>query len=339
MSKQAEGGRARADKLSQEARSAIAKMGAQARWTKPEEKIPKETHAGELKIGDKSIPCSVLEDGTRVFSQRAILRVMGASVGGRRSGEQPAEGVAQMPRFLASKALKSHISEELTVMLESPLIYQPRHGGRSAMGYEATVLTKICSSILDARDAGDLLPKQMPLAMIADMLIRAFAQVGIIALIDEATGYQAERDKSELQRLLSVYLSEERLKWISRFPREFFDQIFRLRGWAKPLNPNHRPQFMGKLINRIVYEQLPEGVLEELKKRNPVDYDTKRRKWKHHQFLSEEIGQPDLREHVLQLIAIMRISDSWIEFEKHFIRAFLPKAGVQQELDFGPDGE
>ena len=94
---------------------------------------------------------------------------------------------------------------------------------------------------------------------------------------------------------------------------------------------------MGVIINKIVYDQLPEGVLDELQARNPVDYDTKRRKWKHHQFLSDDIGQQDLRGHILQLLTLMRISDSWADFERHFIRVFHPNTGSQQELGLSDD--
>jgi len=79
---------------------------------------------------------------------------------------------------------------------------------------------------------------------------------------------------------------------------------------------------VGKLTNQLVYEKLPEGVLRELRNRNPVVYKTKRRRWKHFQFLSEDIGQPDLRDHLLQLIAIMKASANWSIFQRLFQRAF-----------------
>jgi hypothetical protein len=66
------GGKARAEKLSAEQRSEIAKKAVEARWArvrgeKPLSQIPKATHAGTLKIGDVELSCAVLEDGTRVL--------------------------------------------------------------------------------------------------------------------------------------------------------------------------------------------------------------------------------------------------------------------------------
>lgn len=343
MSKQADGGRARAAKLSSVERAAIARKAAEARWAGKDIVLPRETHPGALHIGNADIQCSVLEDKTRVLSQRAMVKAFGSlSRGGRSRGKGDAEtgsddGGARLPRIFESKGLKSHISEDLMVALANPISYRPKHGGRPAFGYEATLLPRLCSAILEARDEKDLAPNQVALAIQADILIRALAQVGIVALIDEATGYEADKDRDDLQRLLEIYISKERLKWIKTFPNEFFDQIFRLRGWQKPVGSNATPRYIGKLINKIVYDQLPEGVLEELRNKNPVDYETKRRKWKHHQFLTEDIGQPDLRTHVQQLLIVMRLSGGWEDFERNFIQAFKPEVGIEQALDFEED--
>ncbi len=336
MSKQADGGKARAAKLTPEERSVIAKKGAEARWT-IEKSIPKETHPGEIKIGDHTLACSVLENGTRVFSSRSISALMGSK---RKGGltDISGDGAALLPRFMAVKGIISLIPEDLSARLSAPVTYQPKHGGRTAYGYEATVLPDICSLIIDADKAGALPPSKMEMVRISEALIRSFAKIGVVALIDEATGYQADREKDALQKLLEIYLTEERRKWISTFPTEFFTQIYRLKGWKKPLDSQKRTPLIGKIINKIVYDQLPEGILEELRNRNPMDYLTKRRKFKHHQFLSDEIGHPDLRAHLQQLLVLMRISDGWSEFERHFIRAFIPNAGVQQELGFNRDG-
>ena len=52
---------------------------------------------------------------------------------------------------------------------------------------------------LAARDARKLKPGQAKLAEMAEIIVRASAKVGIVALVDEATGYQ----KSEQSRLCS----------------------------------------------------------------------------------------------------------------------------------------
>src|ERR1039457_4186275 len=91
--------------------------------------------------------------------------------------------------------------------------------------------------------------------------------------------------------------------------------------------------FVGKLTNQLVYEKLPPKVLIELRKMNPVkNKKTGRREATHHQHLSPEIGQVDLRDHLLQLVAIMRISPNWRDFLRNFARAFPGPDGYQQEF-------
>ena len=160
--------------------------------------------------------------------------------------------------------------------------------------------------------------------------MRALAKVGIVALVDEVTGFQVDRDRNELHRLLSVYLSDERLAWAKRFPDEFYRQIYRLKNWKWPVGRAKTP-LLGHITNDIVYDRLPPGVLKKLRELNPTQDDTKRRKWKHHQFLSAEVGQPDLRDHILQILPIMRISRDWNAFKRHLDIAF-PKVGTQIDL-------
>src|SRR5205814_1919222 len=161
----------------------------------------------------------------------------------------------------------------------------------TAYGYEATLLPRICEAILDADKAGTLRANQKHLAEAAQLLIRGFAHVGIIALVDEATGYQDERPADELRRILEAYISEELRPWVKRFPNEFFKQIYRLHGWEYREGNHKHPQYVGRLINILIYDPLPPGVLTELQARNPTN-ERGRRRWKHHQLLTEDIGDP-----------------------------------------------
>lgn len=189
-----------------------------------------------------------------------------------------------------------------------------------------------------ARDADVLKTEQeQRYAKAADTLMRAFATVGIIALVDEATGYQAEREKDELQKILSAYISPELMPWTKRFPPEFYEQMFRLRNWQyRPLSTK-RPLTAGKLTNQLVYEKLPPGVLDELRRKNPTD-ETGRRKHKHHQFLTNDVGNPHLEKHLAVVTTLMRISPNWRVFMSHFSRAFPPEA-EQMTFEFEDEEE
>lgn len=324
------GRKAHAGNSSKKERSDI-ESAAKARWAKESNMdIPKATHRGDLTIGDISIPCAVLEDGRRVISEHGITTALGSRSGASKKIKRNAEEEgSQLPIFLAPARLKEFIDNDL---LDGPLkavTYKDKK--RKITGYTADALPAVCDIWLRAREAGALQQQQLKKAQSAEILMRALAHVGIVSLVDEATGYQAERDRDELHKILSAYLSNERLKWAKRFPDEFYKQIYRLKNWDWP-NKGKRTPYVGKITNSIVYDKLPPGVIDELQNKNPTKQGTGKRQWKHHQFLSEDIGQPDLRDHLLQLIAIMRISKDWSTFENHLNIAF-PKHGDQISLD------
>lgn len=324
MDKHVKGGKARAESLSVEARSEIASSAAKVRWDR-EKLLPKATHRGEIRIRDIVLPCAVLTDGTRVITELSLNSILGTSGGGKQRQLRKASGV-NWPLALSSKALEPFLP---LVFAEGELLpIEYKDGRRKAKGYDAKILPKMCDVWLRARDAKVLQDQQLHKALAADMLMRGLAQVGIVALVDEATGYQGQREKDELHQQLGIYLSEEKLTWAKRFPDEFYKQIYRLHEWHWPSDGNKHPGYVGKLTNQLVYECLPKGVLEELRVRNPKKEGSGQRQWKHHQFLSDDIGQNDLRDHLLQLITLMRISKNWPTFIGHFEFAF-PTPGQQ----------
>jgi hypothetical protein len=91
-----------------------------------------------------------------------------------------------------------------------------------------------------------------------------------------------------------------------------------------------RPGYVGTLTNKLVYERLPAGILDELKKINPPN-ESGNRTHRHHQFLSENIGNPHLEKHIASVTTLMRVSDNWDSFAQIFQKAF-PMSGDQQPL-------
>jgi len=324
-SPQSKGGTSRAEKLSAKERANIASNAAKARWAEAS-KLPKATHTGILKVGDAEIPCAVLSDGTRLLTQAGFMHALGRSSKPKGRSQYVTDG---LPPFLATKSLKSLITKEI-IDATKPVAFITPTGGK-ALGYKADLLPKVCDIFLEARDSKLLTRQQLGLAQQSEMLVRSLAKVGIVALVDEATGFQKDRERDALHQLLEKYLVEERLAWAKRFPDEFYHQIYRLNGWNWPVGKAKTP-LVGKITNDIVYDRLPEGVLKKLQELNPITSNTKRRKFKHHQFLSEEVGQPDLRDHILQILPLMKISNTWKGFKRHLDIAF-PIAGTQMEMD------
>ena len=165
--------------------------------------------------------------------------------------------------------------------------------------------------------------------------MRALAHVGIIALVDEATGYQRDRAADALAHILEEFIAKELKPWVKTFPDEFYEQLFKLRGLTYPSDGVARPQYFGHLTNDIIYKRLAPGVLEELKRTIPKD-DEGRRKHQYHRKLTENLGHPKLREHLSAAIAVMKLSDDYDDFIEKLNRTH-PKYNETIEMDLNSD--
>ena len=225
----AKGGYARAAKLTPEERKAIAKKAAKERWESSG--LPKETHKGTLKIGDIKIPCAVLDNGTRVLRERSVARAFGIKGSGAHwKRKKSTEKGAHLPEYVSAKNLQEHIENIIHEKLINPIIYITLTGNR-AWGLSATLLPEICDIWLKAREKGALSELQLSTARQAEIILKGFAHVGIIALVDEATGYQEIRPRDALQVYLEKIIRKELAAWAKKFPDEFYENIYKLKNW------------------------------------------------------------------------------------------------------------
>lgn len=292
------------------------------------EKLLKATHEGVLTINNFKIKSYVLEDGIRVLNRIEFIRTLGRT--GKAKGGRNYDKEFKIPVFLSANNLKPFINNEL-LENSTPIIFKDKNGIKS-IGYKAELLPSVCNVFLEAKDKNALSGNQEHIANRCKILIRGLATVGIIALIDEATGYQEIRDRIALQKILEKFLLDEYAKWAKRFPDEFYQEMFRLKGWQWKGMKVNRPSVVGKYTNNIVYERLPKGVLEELRKRNQKKDDGTRAQ-KFHQWLTPDTGIPELDRHLHTAIAFMRASSNWNQFERLLARS-LPKTGEQIPLPF-----
>jgi hypothetical protein len=331
-------GKARMEQLSPEERSQLGQMAAQRRWqTATPVGVPvlRASHTGILKIGDSEIPCAVLEDGTRLVSERGLVKSFGGKRGGyywRQKKANP-DG-ASLPPVLVANNLKPFIDKDLETALSERFIYRAGQGA-AAHGLRAELYPKICEVYLRARDANALTASQQDMAKAADVLMRALAHTAITALVDEATGYQYERPRDALQKILEAFIAKELRPYVHTFKDDFYENLFRLRGLKYPNDSVKRPQYFGHLTNNIVYARLAPKVLEELKKATPRKPDG-RLKHHLHRRLTEDIGHPRLREHLASVTTLMKVSSSYDQFENFLDRAH-PKYDENMLLPFDGD--
>lgn len=271
-------------------------------------KQPKATHSGTWEIGNGlEIECYVMDNKERVFSLRGAAKSMGLAGGG---------GIA-LKRNLNAAFLSPYLSDELKDWIyKANTNSLPQYLTKSGTAFQpikSSVFVDLCKAYIDAKQDGVLkLESQITVADRMYAIMTAFAKTGLDAIIDEVTGYQYDREQDELQKLLSKYVSEELMPWAKRFPDEFYKQMFRLKGWT--YTGKNRPQYVGKLTNQYIYDQLPDGVLQELKEKTPKNKRL-------HQSLTESVGVPHLDKQLQKTIGLMQASDTWEEFEMLFDKA------------------
>jgi hypothetical protein len=333
----AKGGFARAEALTPEQRSDIARKGALARWNADE--FPRAEYTGELKIGDMVFPCSVLSDGTRILTQSDFMKGMGMYYSGWVAKNRTAEeDSAEVPHFLSFKTLKPFVDRHLGDLQSIILKYRTAAGG-TAHGIRAEIIPKICEIWMDAEESGHLGVRQKQIVAKAKILMRSLAHVGIIALVDEATGYQGVRPKDALEKYLEKIVRKELAAWAKKFPDEFYENIYKLKGWPWPGMKKNRYSVVAQYTRDLVYERIAPGLLEELEKKSPLN-EKKQRPNKLHQWLTEDVGNPMLAQHLHSLIMFQRLALStgyaWNRFLKMVDRV-LPKRGNTLEMPFPDD--
>ncbi|XOV66560.1 MAG: P63C domain-containing protein [Fluviicola sp.] len=289
----------------------------------------KALYDGSLEIGENySIDSAVLnnEERTRVLSQKEVVKALGRSQGGSKRGE------ANLPRWISASNLTPYISSELREAILNPIVYKTTNGN-TAHGIEATMLVDICEVWLDLEKSGDIHESQKETARRAYILFKSLAKTSIIALVDEATGYQSAKDRAKdtLQIFLKRALQEEAVKWVKTFQDEFFEMIFMMKGWTWG-NTSKKPGVVGHYINDLVYARISPDLVDELRRLNPKVKG--RRKAKHHQHLTKDFGHPILKDHLAGLIALGRASGyDWDIFMQMVNKAY-PIYGKTIQMNF-----
>lgn len=334
----AKGGAARRDKLSPERRSEIARNAALKRHSHvPAEKdsagtgveLPVATHQGQMAIGELLLDCYVLADGRRVFNKRGMAKALGLK----------SDGGNAFMKTMQGKGLGSVLPEKLREKINNPINFKPLVMDL-AHGYEADILADVAKAIVTASESDVGLTKaQQPLVAQAKILLHAFAKIGVVALIDEATGYQQIRDPGALRLLVQQYIAAEKQEWDKQFPDSFYDELNRIYKSKKLTTTStgaviqNRPQHFAKFTRTFVYEPLENGaVLEELDRINPKINDKGTRKARFHQHLSLGYGIEKLKRQVQTVETLISVSDNVSQFKKLFLKKFGHPQGKQLDL-------
>jgi hypothetical protein len=320
------GGDARAKSLSKSERKNIAQRAAKARWEAARQladpnRIPEAICQGDLQIGSVGIECYVLDNFKRVIHKRGMAKALGMK----------SEGGNVFMRAMSRKGLGSEIGEDLRQKLDNPIVFKALTSDLGH-GYDCTILIDICDAIIDAAKNKKLGPGQEGLAIQAEIIMRASAKLGIVALVDDATGFIADKRRQKYKELFKEFIREEVAGYQAEFPDQLFDVMYKIYGLPRRSDGNKHPQFFAKFIRKYIYQPLANSngaILEMLEEKNPVVYVNGGRRYKMFQFLSDVVGIPALRSHLWQVVGIGNASRNKLQFEKNFAVAF---PGPQLEL-------
>jgi hypothetical protein len=331
------GGRARAAKLTPEERRAIASEAAKKRWEarqSPSDDTPRvlEGFKGVLDLAGMKLPSAIIKGPNgiqRVLSENGITNaILGTRSGAsKRLKKAASEEGALVPLFVAPRQLKPYIDNELLDGPLKPIDYVD--GDRIVRGYDASVLVAVCNIWLRAREARALQRQQLAKAQKAEILTRALAHTGIAALVDEATGYEKVRPQNALQEYLALIVRKELAAWVKKFPDEFYENIYRLKGWIWPGMAKNRYSVVGHYTNNLVFDRIASGLLRELQSKTPKN-EKGHRSNKLHQWLTEDVGDPMLAQHLHSIVMLQRLAIAngygWQRF-LHTVDQVMPRRG------------
>ena len=293
----AKGGVARAKSLTAQRRSEIAKQAAQKRWmapgtpanampspdgTTPElfAKLP-----GILDLGGAELDVYVLSNGERVISLNKVVRAISGKEGGN------------LGEYIGVSALKPFIDKDL-LLGETRDFSVPGTQFRGR-GITAEHFLDVCRGYVAALQSGALnTERQREIAIQCSTLLSSCAKVGLIALIDEATGYQYERAEDALQVKLRAFIADELRAWEKTFPDELWEEFGRLTNWQGSLHT--RPKWWGKLVIELIYDTLDSDVALYLKNNKPPPGV----RW--HRQLTENIGIRALVSRCYEIIGMAK---------------------------------
>jgi hypothetical protein len=272
---------------------------------------------GDLEIGDAEIPVYVLDDGRRVLSRTGATGLLTDTKGG-----------GNLESYVHVKALEPYMPADLPdQMIEFEI------GGvvnKDVRGISAETFLEICRAYVRARDEKALqTDRQIAIAIKAGMFLSACAKIGLVALIDEATGYQYDRAQDALKVKLKLYLEEEMRKWEKTFPDELWKEFARLTNWKGSVT--QRPKYWGKLVMELVYGYLDPDVADWLKKHAPQP----RSGQNYHQWLSAQYGLKRLVEHLWMLVGMASACHNMPELRGKMAEKF-GRAPVQFTLYLPP---
>jgi hypothetical protein len=267
---------------------------------------------GNLNIVGLEVPCYVLDNGEKIIGRTSATELLTGIKGG-----------GALEKYLGVKALEPFINSNLVLERMVPFRLLEVEGlDKAVKGLPADLMIEVCQGFVAALQASfdpqsthpRMTDRQRQMAMQASVFLSACAKVGLEALIDEATGYQYEREEDALQVKLRAFIADELRAWEKTFPDELWSEFGRLTAWKGSLH--NRPKWWGKLVIEMIYDTLDPDVAEYLKNNKPPPGV----RW--HSQLTENLGVRALVSRCYEVIGMAKTCENMRELRykvaKHY---------------------
>lgn len=284
------------------------------RLTERAGRVPVSIGTAPLTLGSAELETHVLDNTDRVLTLRsAVLALTGKEHGNL--GE--IVGVAPLKPLL-----------DVGLVLGETREFSVPRTQFKGRGITADAFVEICQAYARAYERGALRTRaQQAIALRALLLLAACAKVGLVALIDEATGFQQYRASDDLQVRLQAYLAEHPRDWLKTFPDELWRQLARLTGYTGPVEKS-RPKWWGKVVYEVIYQALDPDIARVLITQKPspdaINY---------HQWFTEQLGLPVLKRHLDRVVGIAMCCTDVVELRERVALAFRTRE-VQLPIPF-----
>lgn len=286
---------------------------------------------GSLTIGSfANIECvnvEVEKKVLRLVSIDSFLEIIGIST-------RTKDALASFVKLLTHPSIRNSKSESILKKIQNG--YFLGEGASRHLFLDCRIITDFCRLILQLRLIGKIAGSYLRYAENCERFMLGLADTGLVALIDEATGYRKRR-RDEYKQLFIKFIQDEHTEWLKEFQDSFFDGIYKIYNLPR-MTKNQHPRFFGAFIAKYVYYPLANShgaILENLREKNPI-FNLNGRQYRHHQFLTEKVGKVALRDHLSKMQAVFALSRDKGSFKRNFIKVF-PQPFDQLELDFGED--
>jgi hypothetical protein len=250
---------------------------------------------GNIDLGGDKLDVYVLDNGDRVIALRSAVK----SIADADSGD--------IAKFIGVSSLRPFINNELILEeLREFAIPGTQFLGR---GMTTEHFELICRGYVQALyQRAPLTDRQRDIAVKCAVLTSGLTRTGLDALIDEATGYQYERDEDALQVKLRAFIAEELRAWEKTFPDELWEEFGRLTNWKGALTS--RPKYWGKLVIELIYDTLDADVAKYLRENRPPPSV----RW--HQNLTENYGARQLVSRCYEVVGLAKSCETMGELRK-----------------------